>query len=384
MPKNLRMYSYFAFFAFGFYVVILSSAFPRVLSDLSINYLYGGYLFMLGTLGYVAGSALCAFFAHKVGLRFIARSGALLLAVGAFGYVVSDDFWKLVISGFVANFGTGLIEIGVGSLVGTFDAERSASMLNHVNSLFALGALIGPFVVSAFIRFSLGWRMVYLLEIAISMIAFFYSIKLEEPHFVLEERFDFKSAFKPKILLIDILIMIYVGYEVGFSAWISTFLVHVKGINIVWAAAISAVFWLGMFIGRYGASYVKVREEKWLLFVATSSLVCVISFMISSNFYLAVFFIFLSGASFASTYPTIQALLAKDEKGKIGNLMGIFVLFVGIGASLSDWIIGGISNRFGIFYGFMTNPVMIAIELTLTLVLLKSYYTRSVDNIVEK
>ncbi len=378
MPKNLKMYSYFAFFAFGFYVVILSSALPRVLSDLSIDYLYGGYLFMLGTFGYVAGSALCALFAHKIGLKFIAQTGALLLAVGALGYVISDSFWKLVVAGFVANFGTGLIEIGVGSLVGTFDTERSASMLNHVNSFFALGALIGPFFVSAFIRFSLGWRMVYIFEILISMIAFFYSIKLEEPAFVLEKHFDFKAIFRPKIILINLLIMIYVGYEVGFSAWISTFLVHVKGMNVAWAAAISAVFWLGMFVGRYGASYVKIEERKWLLFVALSSLFNVLLFMTLKNFCLSLFFIFLSGLSFASTYPTIQALLAKDEKGSIGNLMGLFVVFVGIGASLSDWIIGSVSNEFGIFYGFMANPVMISLELLLTLLLFRKRSVKSI------
>ncbi len=362
------MYSYFAFFAFGFYVVILSSALPKVLNDLSINYLYGGYLFMLGTLGYVGGSAFCAFFAHKMGLKLIAQLGALFLLIGSLGYVLSDDFFKIALAGFIANMGTGLIEIGVGSLVGTIKKEKAANMLNHVNSFFALGALIGPFVVSLFISWSWGWRSVYILEAFFTFIALVFSVKMEKSPLVLEEKFDFKAVFDPKIVFLNLLIMIYVGYEVGFSAWVSTFLVHAKGINIAFAAAISAIFWTGMFVGRYAASYIKVDEKKWLLVISSFSLFCVIAFMFSPNLYIAMSFIFLSGLGFASTYPTIQAMLTNYAQGKVGNLMGVFVFFVGIGAWISEWLIGSISNVEGIFYGFGVVPLLISMEVLLVII----------------
>jgi FHS family glucose/mannose:H+ symporter-like MFS transporter len=380
IPKNLKMYSYFAFFAFGFYVVILSSAFPKVLSDLSINYLYGGYLFLIGTLGYVSGSALCALFAHKTGLKTIAQIGAFLLMVGALGYVFSDDFFKIALSGFVANAGTGLIEVGVGSLVGTVKKEKAANLLNHVNSYFALGALIGPFLVSFFIHWSIGWRSVYIVEVMIALVAFLFSLVMENTSPTLEKKFDFKSVFEPKIVLLNLLIMVYVGYEVGFSAWVSTFLVHARGINISSAAAIAAIFWIGMFIGRYGASYVKMEEKKWLIIVVSFSLVSVVAFMFSMNLYIAMLFVFLSGFGFASTYPTIQAILAKCAGGKIGNLMGVFVVFVGIGASISEWAVGSVSNVEGIFYGFGVVPLLIVAELLLLVFSRKSLSVKRSEN----
>ncbi len=367
IPYKLKMYSYFAFFAFGFYVVILSSAFPKVLEDLSINYLYGGYLFLFGTLGYVVGSALCALFAHKMGLKLIAQLGAFLLLIGSLGYVISDDFVKIAFSGFIANAGTGLIEVGVGSLIGTIKKEKAARLLNHVNTFFALGALVGPFVVSFFIHWSLGWRSVYILEALIALTAFLFSIKMEKPVITLEEKFDFKSILDPKIIILNLLIMIYVGYEVGFSAWVSTFLVHARGINVSSAAAIAAIFWMGMFLGRYGASYVKMEEKRWLMIITVFSLTSVVAFMLSINLYVAMTFIFLSGLGFASTYPTIQAMLANYAEGKVGNLMGMFVVFVGIGASLSEWMVGGISNIQGIFYGFTVVPALICAEILLVI-----------------
>ena len=365
LPKELKMYSYFSFFAFGFYVVILSSALPKVLNDLSIDYLQGGYLFLIGTLGYIAGSIFCTFLAHKTGLKMIAQLGALLLTLGAIGYVFSNDFFKLAIAGFVANAGTGLTEIGVGSLVGTVEKDRAANLLNYVNSFFALGALLGPFVVALFIHWSFVWRSVYVVEAIIALVAFFFSVKMKKPSFVLEEKFNFKAVLDHKIILLNVLIMIYVGYEVGFSAWVSTFLVHVRSVNIPLAAAMSSIFWMGMFVGRYGASYVKMKEKRWLTLVVSFSLFSVVAFMFCTDYRLALIFVFLSGLGFASTYPTIQAILAKHAGGKVGNLMGLFVAFVGVGASISDWAIGNVSNAWNIFYGFGLVPLMIAIELSL-------------------
>ncbi len=365
IPKELKMYSYFAFFAFGFYVVILSSALPKVLNDLSIDYLQGGYLFLFGTFGYIAGSIFCTFLAHKMGLKVIAQLGALLLTLGALGYILSNDFFKLALAGFVANAGTGLTEIGVGSLVGTVEKDRATNLLNYVNSFFALGALLGPFVVALFIHWSLGWRSVYVVEAVIALIAFLFSTKMKKPSIVLEEKFNFKAMLDPKIIFLNLLIMIYVGYEVGFSAWVSTFLVHIRNVDIPLAAAMASIFWIGMFVGRYGASYVKMEEKKWLTLVVSLSLISVIAFMFCTNYHFALIFVFLSGLGFASTYPTIQAILAKYAGGKVGNLMGLFVAFVGIGASISDWAIGSVSNAWNIFYGFGLIPLMIAIELSL-------------------
>ncbi len=371
MPKILKLYSYFAFFAFGFFVMILSSAFPRVLTDLSIDYLYGGYLLIIGTAGYVVGSLLCAIFAHITGLKRIAVGGAFFMMLGAFMFALSKNFFEIAAADMIANIGAGFIEVAVGSLVGAFAEQKASSLLNRVNSLFALGALISPFFVSAFIKFGLGWRAVYFFEAFFASIAFVISFRLKEPKITKEEKLNLKLIFSPALLIIDILIMIYVGYEVGYSSWISTLLVRGRGINITVAAISSSVFWMGMFVGRYAASFLKFKEETWLFTIVISSLVSAVISMLASNIYLAVFFIFLSGLSFASTYPTIQAMLTKRAGGRIGNLMGIFVLFVGVGASISQWLIAQVANVEGIFWGFAMIPLFIAFEMMMIVPILK-------------
>ena len=378
ISKNLKLYSYTAFFSFGFFVMILPSAFPRVLSDFSLNYLHGGYLLSLGTLGYIAGSLACALFAHKVGLRFIAILGPFFLIVGSLGYAFSKGFLEVVVAAFTTNIGAGMIEVGVGSLIGDMAKEKASSSLNLVNSLFALGALSSPFVVSLFMRENFGWRGVFFVEALIVVFALVFAFRIEVPDFVPKKESHFKLFFKPSIMLIDILIMVYVGYEVGYSAWISTFLVHVHGMSVALAAASSSVFWIGMFFGRYMASFVRIEDEKWVFMISMSSLISVLAFMFSTNLYLTVIFIFLSGLSFASTYPTIQAMLTKRVKGRIGNLMGVFVFFVGIGAVISQWLIGKVANSSGVFIGFAVVPTLIVLEILLSLIFYKTNF-RTID-----
>ncbi len=372
ISKNLKAYSYLTFFSFGFFVMILSSAFPKVLADFSIDYLHGGYLLSLGTLGYISGSLVCALFAHKLGLKLIAILGPLFLTLGSVGYAFSKDFLDIVVAAFVANVGTGMVEVGVGSLVGNMAKERASSSLNRVNSLFALGAFLSPFVVSLFMRTTFGWRGVYIIEALVAAIAFIFSFHLKTPNSIFKENLHLKTIFEPSILLIDLLIMVYVGCEVGYSAWISTFLVHVRNMDVALAAASSSVFWIGMFFGRYLASFVKIKDEKWVFMISISSLISVLAFMFSFNLYLTVIFIFLSGLSFASTYPTIQGMLAKRAGERIGNIMGVFVVFVGIGATVSQWLIGKVANSAGIFVGFGVVPALIVLEILLSLFFYKT------------
>ncbi len=180
-----------------------------------------------------------------------------------------------------------------------------------------------------------------------------------------------KTVFRPAYIIIYVLIGIYVGYEVGFSSWVTTFMTNMRGIAVTVAAASSSAFWLGMVIGRYGASYIKLRDELWLLFIVLSSLVSVVVTMFISNYFGLLLFIFLAGLSFASSYPTIQVMLIKRAKKNVGNLMGVFVFFVGIGASISQWLIGTVANAGGIFAGFGVLPIFISIELLLAFVMLK-------------
>ncbi len=371
ISKDLKLYSYFAFFAFGFFVMILSSAFPKVLTDLSIDYLHGGYLLIIGTAGYVVGSLLCAIFAHITGLKRIAMAGAFFMIIGAIMFAFSDNFFEIAMADMLANVGAGFIEVGVGSLVGSEAKEMASNLLNRVNSLFALGALISPFLVSAFMKIGFGWRAVYLFEALFALIAFVFSFRLKEPKMVEEEKLNLKLIFSPSILVINILIMIYVGYEVGYSSWISTLLVRGHGMSITMAAISSSVFWMGMFVGRYAASFLKIKEEIWLFAIVVSSLISAVASMLTLNIWLSIIFVFLSGLSFASTYPTIQAMLVNRAGGRIGNLMGIFVLFVGVGASISQWLIGQVANVGGIFWGFVVIPLLIVLEMMMIIPILK-------------
>ncbi len=368
----IKLYSYFAFFTFGFFVMILPSALPVAMKEFGMSYLQSGYLMIFGTLGYILGSLICALFAHLMGLKRIAILGAMISALGLIYFALSKDFLDISISNFSTNVGMGFIETGVGALIGASIKENLSGTLNRVNAIFALGAVISPFVVSTFIGFNWNWQIVYIFSAIIAFAALIFAFKMREVGMIrTEEKIKRSYNFSPLFIIIYLMIAIYVGYEAAYSSWITTFLTNFRGIAVAVAAASSSAFWVGMFVGRFSASFIKVKAESWLLFIVSASLISVILSIFMFNFYSIIIFVFLSGLFFASTYPTIQMMLIERAEKNIGNLMGVFVLFVGMGATIAQWIVSGVSSIFGIVFGFSLIPVMILADLLLSISLVR-------------
>jgi len=364
----IKKYSYFAFFTFGFFAMILPSALPLAMKEFRMDYSQSGYAMMIGTAGYIFGSLICAVFAHRMGLKRIATLGALFSAIGLTYFFFVKDFVNLSLANFLANIGMGFIEIGVGALIGSLEEENVSGTLNRVNALFAFGALMSPFAISFIVKYKMNWQIAYLIGAFFAFLSLMISLKIKE---VKDEKetdgLRIKNAFNAFFVLIYIMIGIYVGYEATYSSWITTFLTNFRHIDVAIAALSSSAFWIGMFFGRLFASYVKVKATVWLIFIVASSLISVVFSIAFANYYVAMAFVLLSGLFFASTYPTIQLMLIERSGGNIGNLMGVFVFFVGMGATLAQWMVSAASNLWGILVGFSLVPIMIISELMLSL-----------------
>ncbi len=364
----IKKYSYFAFFTFGFFAMILPSALPLAMKEFRMDYSQSGYAMMIGTAGYILGSLICAVFAHRMGLKRIATLGALFSAIGLTYFFFVKDFVNLSLANFLANIGMGFIEIGVGALIGSLEEENVSGTLNRVNALFAFGALMSPFAISFIVKYKMNWQIAYLIGAFFAVLSLMISLKIKE---VKDEKetdgLRIKNAFNAFFVLIYIMIGIYVGYEATYSSWITTFLTNFRHIDVAIAALSSSAFWIGMFFGRLFASYVKVKATVWLIFIVASSLISVVFSIAFANYYVAMAFVLLSGLFFASTYPTIQLMLIERSGGNIGNLMGVFVFFVGMGATLAQWMVSAASNLWGILVGFSLVPIMIISELMLSL-----------------
>ncbi len=325
-----------------------------------------GYAMIIGTAGYIAGSLICAVFAHKIGLKRIAILGALFSAIGLTYFFFVKDFVALSFANFLTNIGMGFIEIGIGSLIGSLKDENVSGTLNRVNALFAFGALMSPFIVSLIVNYKINWQIAYLIGALFAILSLVISLKIKEVKSEEQTNGLKINTFNAFFVLIYIMIGIYVGYEATYSSWVTTFLTNFRRIDVAIAALSSSAFWIGMFLGRLFASYIKVKATVWLIFIVASSLASVVLSIAFANYYVSMTFVLLSGLFFASTYPTIQLMLIERSGGNIGNLMGVFVFFVGIGAALAQWMVSAASNLWGILVGFSLIPIMIFSELMLS------------------
>ncbi len=369
--RVITNYMYSAFFAFGFSTLILSSALPAIARDFSLNHLEAGFLLASGVIGYIGGAIFCVFFADRLEIHKLSLLSSASMTIGLSLMTFSFSYISFIIANIFANFGTGIVEVAIGVIVSRIKVAAISRALNRVHSLFALGAVGSPFIVALFISLGLGWRLAYLASGVVSALPFIFILKMKRYNPAYDKReekhVDFKRAFSnPLFILLNIMMLIYVGYEMGYSAWISTLMFEYRNFPIALASTFPAIFWFGMFVGRYSSSYLAGRFSytRWLLIIVLLSLITsILSFVVSSTLTLAYLFVYLSGVSFASTYPTIQAILVANFKEHIGSLMGTLVIFVGLGSVVVEWGIGAIANYFGILAGVILIPVSIALEI---------------------
>jgi len=372
--RMITNYMYSAFFAFGFSTLILSSALPAITHSFSLNYLEAGFLLASGVIGYVGGAVFCVFFADRLEIHWLPLLSSIFMSLGLFLMSLSSIYIFFIIANVIANFGTGIAEVAIGVIVAKVKVARISRALNRVHAFFALGAVGSPFAVALFISLGIGWRMAYLTSALVSALPFIFIFRMKAyiPAYDKEgKHFDFKRELSsPLFALLNIMMLVYVGYEMGYSAWISTFMFEYKKFNMAFASTFPAVFWLGMFVGRYGSSFFvsKLSYTRWLFVVVLASFITsVLSFVAISTTTLAFLFVWLTGVSFASTYPTIQAILVSNFKEHIGSLMGMLAVFVGLGSVVVEWGIGAVANYFGIFVGVIIIPVSIGLEIPMIL-----------------
>jgi fucose permease len=118
-----------------------------------------------------------------------------------------------------------------------------------------------------------------------------------------------KEIFSKKIFwLIMVGVLLYVGYEIGFTSWLSSFMFESKGIEMRYASIFPALLWAGIFVGRLlaGIFVDKLGYELSLLMMV---IIAFVSFgaalLLQSAIAIALAVVF-AGFGFSGTFPRFK------------------------------------------------------------------------------
>jgi fucose permease len=233
------------------------------------------------------------------------------------------------------GLGQGGTEVVVNFSVVRMERNGQSRLMNLMHAAFAVGGVIGPFVVGMLISI---WQIFYRLMALASILMAGMFLPL------------------PFLLILAFLILLlYVGTELGVSVWIAEYYVKILGTSASVGAFMVSVFWMGLLIGRLGVSfgYRGYRQAELLSVLASTCTVALLFAVLMKGPWLAGVGFFISGLGYSAIYPLVMALVGKHFTRGQGVAVGFASTGGGIGAFAFPFFMAAIADRFGIQRGFL-------------------------------
>ncbi|HDP78230.1 MAG TPA: MFS transporter [Mesotoga infera] len=375
--KAFSIISSYGFFLFGFTSIILGSALPAIERSFGIDHQIAGILLSLPTLAFMSSALVVSALTNRLG-------PFKLLAVGIFSFTggltvlsIGRSFGLLLIGSMAVSFGTGAMETSIGIGVSGMNYRKPGGALNLMHSLFAVGSIIAPFLVAAFLVDYNSWWKPFLVGLfgavlLVAFVPFLFRIPFAGTS---EKAAHFKNeVFSQKIFwLIMAGVLLYVGYEIGFTSWLSSFVFETKGIDMRYASIFPALLWAGIFIGRLLAGFFVDRlgyELSLLLMVIIAFVSFGAALLLQSAIAIGAAVVF-AGFGFSGTFPTLQAILISSMKNGIGFAIGMFTVAASIGGATANFFVGFLGHQFGMMAGVIFIMFLIFLEIVVALLIMR-------------
>ena len=362
------------FILFGVTLTIIGATIPEIIDKFHWSYTVTGIVLSSGSVGYFSSSFLSGFLIKKFGSKRILVGGLFLEAIGLLLFARhSSPLFNLSLT-FLLGVGQGGTETVTNVSVIQMEKEGESRLMNLMHASFCVGAIIGPFITGMLIATG-RWQVAYRLSASACFLMGVLFVFLSFAH-IRREKLETKSGgktlsllFNPLLVLFSLVLLLYVGTEMGTSAWVAEYYVKILGTSSSVGAYIVSLFWTGLLLGRLSISlWYKERSLSGLLIflasLCTIGLLCAISV---KNPWFAGFSFFMAGLGYSAIYPVVMALVGQHFQQGQSVVVGFVAMGGGIGSFMFPFLMAFISDHLGLRYGFLfyvsINVLMVALTI---------------------
>jgi fucose permease len=283
-----------------------------------------------------------------------------MMAAGLIG--TSLAFTVLFFLGFylVIGLGIGAMLVSIVTIIPTFYKDRAGMMFNVSNAMFGVGMIVMPLVLQALFSHQISWRGFYVgLAAIVALIIVVLALLKLDRHQGAEVRVrDLVSVLsRADLATVIAFLLVYVAAEASFLNFFPIFYSaqNIDGTSFEQKAATAAyvissfafLFTLGRFVG--GFITVRLGERTTLTVFSFFALAAVVAGRLLVVKAVYTFMIF--GFALSVLFPTASAVASKLTD-RSGSVMGLIYVASGLGGALAGYLVGHVSDRFGISIGF--------------------------------
>ncbi|MDR2276342.1 MAG: MFS transporter [Vagococcus sp.] len=359
----------FIFFVNGLYSMVFGSILPLLsetyqLSDATSGMLLSSH--QAGNLiaGFIAG-ILPIYYGRKKSILFLSSfvmvGFLIMILTGQPVLLLTAFFFTGISRGSISNFNNKTVNDISGS---------SPQALNFLHSMFAVGALLSPFLVVLFSFYfgTIGWKVLAMLIIGLVFISqiMFSKMPIEEEIIMIKEKKERDYTFFKDALFWNtvIIIFFYLCAESAITGWLVTYFINQKLLEITQAQMISSLLWFAILVGRLICVFIGGRLSRGTLITVISigSTIFYLLLLNSTSVAMILISVFGLGISMGGIYPTAMTIAGNSIK-KHPMALGWILIIGGFGGIIMPVIIGFLSENLSIYWGMASIVVAIVIML---------------------
>lgn len=295
---------------------------------------------MLGSV--VSGYLLDNFKGHRVlvGMIAVAVVGMLLMPVSPLLVVMTVVIFFLGFAEVSMNAGGNVMTMW-------WHREKSGPFISTLHFCYGVGAMVVPLIIMVAVNngVSVLWAF-WLVAFYVVSVGIFLAPQ-RSPLSPANDGSDHVDKAYDKVVFIGLLILfgLYVGMEMTFAGWITTYGV-INGMSQGDAAFLVSIFWFSLSMGRLIA--IPILRAGYFTTLLYSCLSLAIAMMLSLVFdWLNLYVLtFVFGLSLSAIFPTLFTL-GNQLVSLNGKRTGMIFLAAGLGAMVAPTVIGPLIENFG-------------------------------------
>jgi fucose permease len=345
-----------------------------------------GWLFRVSMAGFFVCVLLGGRYSDKVGKLPVLFAGCVLMALGSFGFARVTTYPMAVLMSLVMGAGGGFAEaIAMGVIADVTSTHRRTSVMNLAQVFFAIGAVVGPLGVTWLLATNTSyWRWAFVVTAVICVLAsvtIFTAIsKREEKPVGQAHKGEWRELLKDKfVLTLSVGILFYVAAESGQASWLAKYFKYDLHTTEPMAAATVALFWGGIGLGRYFATWTSKHLSDYAIIVIAHAfaLVCQVALLITHKPTLALIAVPLLGFGLAPGWPTIVSRASALHPKQSGTVLGIVVSAGALGAAIFPAAIGQAADYIGLRHALWICAALILANLFIFIPLMRQHRAQS-------
>ncbi len=373
--RNLAAIKWLTFLMFMMFAMTTDSVgviIPEVIKQFNLSMTAAGAFHYANMTAIALAAIFLGFLADRLGRKKTIIIGLLLFAANSYLFAVGNSFAFFVTLLAISGASIGIFKTGALALVGdisTSTAEHTATM-NTVEGFFAVGAVIGPALVTRLLAAGMSWKWLYVIAATICVVLIVIAVLVKYPQTAraADEPIDLRRTMRmmksPYALGFSLGIFLYVAVECAVYVWMPTLVTGYSGSFAFMAAYAISIFFVLRAAGRFLGAWVLARFS-WTSVMAVFSLAIFLCFAggVAGGVPVAVWLLPLSGLFMSMIYPTLNSKgISCFPKTEHGAVAGVILFFTCAAAALGPLAMGAVSDAFGHpRYGFVLASLFAAV-----------------------